>query len=701
MSDFTDCIACEKIPVNVKRTVTPSLAISRTNLYTLPLYMIRQRQTAVEYKCMMRKSLDKKDLFKSLDEMDSGVLQKAGIVGSDDPLARTAQGIASTVIPGDSSTIRNPLRATIGSLLMPGGRNVVPNPLARASAGMLSKPERGFRCPEGFQFGGQFTDKYFSTCGKKLFQLALSIGADLGSLRSLTSVNAIRPIRVSGREVTPSRPSDFPQRQISSVRQPEIDIPPVGSGSVASFRKSIERVVEEITSSSKSVARLVRRDGVVLEPLVSARVLRTVPDNRNMEGAAYVFFVKSPTFIGGEEMGMFSNSGIERLVYVLPNGSSLALRKKRNLSNGERRKLGRTIAVAATMPNSENPAARIEYIASEMDGPIAYEQKFPGLDAPNDMVTVTLPNGKGRKQMRRWHRDAFMLNDRSVVSSERTTQVENGGEIINDLAEATRSLTSGGQLGNIAPALRIPALDRTRLAQSRRMNDRTVEYALGRERLLAIIPRNEFEHIGAMVSSEVQSQLGMISPDVWFSGSGVRRPYIVSMPDGSQNAARTARVTGLELADPEDMARLMVADVLTDSLTRNPSLIYTLQGDGKTRTYASTLPTSAMSGMDRARMQKRVAIGPKQLASEIKSSIYGEYFTNLRTAQKKRVLALLQELLERAKMFSFDEFAKRMAIDGQMSEAERRHLESVKILYSSRVEALFGTIKSIREIVGG
>lgn len=691
MSDASDCIACGKVPVTLKRTVTPSLAISRTNLYTLPLYMVKQRQVAVEYKCMMRKSMNK---------IDAGLLAKAGIVGSDDPIARTVQGVVSSVLPGDSAAIRNPLRTTIGSLLMPGGRNVLPNPLARASAGVLSKPERGFRCPEGFQFGGQYTDKYYSTCGKKLFQLALSIGADIASLRSLTSLNLTRPMRISGREVIAAPSGVQGQRQISSVRQPEIEIPPVGSGSTVSFRKSIERVVNEMTRNAGNVSRLVRRDGVVLEPLVSARVLRTVPDNRNMEGAAYVSYAKSPTFIGGEEMGMFSNSGIERLVYVLPNGSSLSLRKKRNLSNGERRKLGRTIAVAATMSNADNPAARIEYVASEMDGPIAYEQKFPGLEFPNDMVTVTLPNGKGRKQMRRWHRDAFMLDGRSVVSSERQTQIEDGDEMITDMQEAVRSLSSGGQLGIVSPALRIPALDRTRLAKSRRMNDRTVEYSLGRERLLAISPRFEYEHIGAMVSSEIQSQLGLISPDVWFAGSGARRPYIVSMPEGSQNAARTARVTGMELADPEDMARLMVSDALTDSLSRNPSLIYTLQGDGKTRTYGSPLATSAMSGMSRSEMAKRVAVGPRELSSMIRSSIYGEYFAKLRAAQKKRVLALLQELLERAKMFSFEEFARRMAIDGQMSEAERRHLESVKLLYGSRVEALFGTIKSIREIIG-
>lgn len=697
MSKNDEITGCCGAKTHVKRTLSPALAVMRTNVYDVPLYFFKNRQKTVDYKCMMTKSMSS-EIFKK-EEINF----KSGIVSSDDPVSRAAQTVGSALVPGNFSRLRRPVRSSIGSALATGPRGLLPGTVSRISAGVTPKPDRGFRCPEGFQFGGQFTDKYYSTCGKKLFQLALSIGANFQRYAQLSSAGALRKFRVNGFDFSPSSENGklSISDQISAVRDPQIEIPQVGSYSASKFSEAIKAVVAEMSENSESVSRLVRRDGLVLEPLVSAKVLKTVPDNKSMEDAAYVTFAKTPAYFGGEEMGMFSNSGINSLVYVLPNGGTLGLRKKRNLTNGERRKLGRTISDARQISLAENPAARLEHVASEMDGPIAYEQNFPDIDFPNDMVVVEDKKSGTKKQVRKWHRDAYLLDPKKRVVSERETQIEDVTGMVDNLADAVSLISRGGQIGNVAPSLRIPAMDRSRVFSVRKVGNRATEYSSGRERLVAVTPNMEFEHIGAMVTAEIQSQLGGVSPYVWFAGSGIRRPYVYSMPNGDRNVARTSRVTGNDFSDPEDMARLMIADVLTDSLSRNPSLIYTSQFGGKTRTYSSPSSLSALSGMSRKEKENRIAMNAKEVMEDLKASMYSDYFSNLREAQRKRVIAILEELLDRAKMFSFQDFSRRMAIDGEMTEAERIHLSAVRKLYEKRVEVLYSSIKTLREIIGG
>lgn len=680
----------------VKRTISPALAVMRTNVYDVPLYFFRNRQKTVDYKCLMTKSISERRTT------SHQISVKSGIISSDDPVSRAVQTVGGTLIPGNMSRIRRPFRSTIGSAVATGPRGLIPSTISRLSPGMTPKPDRGFRCPEGFQFGGQFTDKYYSTCGKKLFQLALTVGANFDRYIKLSSAGALRKFRINGFELSPiSRERQISASdQISTIRDPQMDIPEVGSYNVSKFREALQSVVKDMTDNGESLSRLVRRDGLVLEPLVSAKVLRTVPDNKSMEESAYVTFAKNPAYIGGDEMWMFSNSGVNSLVYVLPNGGTLTLRKKRNLSNGERRKLGRTISDARKMTLSDNPAIRLEHVSSEMDGPIAYEQNFSDIDFPNDMVIVSDAKTKKQRQVRKWHRDAYLLDPKKRVISERSTQIEDVAGMQDDLGEAVSMLNDGGQIGNISPEIRIPAMERSRVFRARRAGDRATEYYNGRQKLVAMSSRVEFEHIGAMTTAEIQSQLGAVAPYVWFAGSGIRRPYIYSMPDGDKNATRTSRVSDESFANAEDMTRLMIADILTDSLSRNPSLIYTSQFDGKNRTYSAPLSLSAMSGMNRKEKEKRISETSEEVMRDLQTSIYSDYFRSLRAAQRKRALSLLEELLERAKMFSFADFARRMAIDGKMSEAERIHLESVKRLYEKRVQHLYSGIKTIRETIG-
>jgi|694.fasta_scaffold09107_6 hypothetical protein len=676
-----ECAACDKKSVTRNRTLMPAIAVTRPNVVKCPLVAVTDKQSAIEFKCRAHMSLSK----------ESSISVKAGIASSDNPIGQGIQSLVSSVLPGD---LKNPLRSAAWSMLVPGGSGI-PNPLARASAGGFPKPERGFRCPEGFQFGGRFTDKLYTTCGKRLFELATSIASGLQNVSELASRNTPREISTAGRVIKPL----IGNNQVSLIRQPNIIIPKVSRMNFDAYKKAIANVVQEMRLVSGSVSRIVRRDGVVLTPVVSSRVLRTVPDNRDMEAAAYIQKVVSASEIGKTELGMLSNTGINSVIYVLPDGSTISLRKKRNLTSGERRKLGRTVADAERMKMGQNPASRLEMIAAEMNGAIAYEQKFENIKNPNDVIEVLMPDNKTKKQMRRWHHEAFIKYPKAVLS-ERKTQIEDESGFVESLSEAVKLINSGGQIGNIQPRLRGTALAKSKSVETRKINNRLIEHEIGRQKIYEVSPTLEYEHLGAMLSSEIQSHLGMLSPDIWFSGEGSRRRYLVSYPNDSVATSRSTRTASMNMASTSDMSRLFISDLLTDSKMRNPSSIYTILTGNKKRTFASPSIYSGLSGSSRKNQSDRINMPIAAILQESDKLTYKDYFEKLRKNQRSKALSMLDELLERARSFNFDDFANRASIDGQMSESEKKHIDIMKSLFEVRIRKLSTSVSLLKKYIG-
>jgi hypothetical protein len=191
-----------------------------------------------------------------------------------------------------------------------------------------------------------------------------------------------------------------------------------------------------------------------------------------------------------------------------------------------------------------------------------------------------------------------------------------------------------------------------------------------------------------------------MSPDVWFSGEGARRRYLVSYPNDSTATSRSTRTASMDMASPSDMARLFISDLLTDSKMRNPSSIYTISTGSKKRTFASPSIYSGLAGIGRREQNIRIAMPIKELLLENDKVTYKDYFAKLRKDQKVRVLSMLVELLERARSFDFDDFANRMAIDGEITSSERQHIAVMKSLYESRVRKLSTSVSMIKKYVG-
>jgi len=129
-----------------------------------------------------------------------------------------------------------------------------------------------------------------------------------------------------------------PPGNIIISRNPNVVIPKVSAYNKNAALARIKEMVDGLSNHRSRAARMVRRDGFVLEPVVPARVLRSIPDNRDMEGATYLLSAFSAKDFGNDEVGLLSNTGVSSVIYVMPGGSTISLSKARELNCGRKKK---------------------------------------------------------------------------------------------------------------------------------------------------------------------------------------------------------------------------------------------------------------------------------------------------------------------------------------------------------------------------
>jgi hypothetical protein len=193
-------------------------------------------------------------------------VKKRGLVGSSDRIGQTVQAAGSILLPGDMSDFRSPIRSQIYETLTPGGGRGLPS--ARR---LLRDPTRGarnkFRCPPGFQKGGTFTNREFSTCGAQILGLpsfgpgSPSEGAQRALARLARNADLVRSIG----DLRKNRSA------YDIVRAAQIPVAPK-KGSPTRRQTSVDLVLNRIKDQEFGT-RFIRRDGVILEPVVSLQAL--------------------------------------------------------------------------------------------------------------------------------------------------------------------------------------------------------------------------------------------------------------------------------------------------------------------------------------------------------------------------------------------------------------------------------------------
>lgn len=608
--------------------------------------------------------------------------KRVGVVSANSPVLQGIQAVGSVATPGNLSVVRSPIRSTIARALTPG----LPGGLRRG----MSR-DGVSRCPEGYQYGGRFTDNRFSTCGQKLFQIPGPLGAAIGAIRRLARL-ASPAVPETGSEVLGS--GQQPENLVQA-RAPQI--PKVSLSNPQKLRLEVEKLVKPLGRVEQPSARMVRRDGFVLEPVVPASVLRTIPDNRDMEGATYLLNVANPAEIGKDELGLLSNTGVTSLKYVLPGGSVLTLEKRRPLTVGERRKLGRTVNAAIESDNSKDPASRLKMVANETGEGIGYSESFVGLSRPNEIDK----NGQ-----QRWATMAFRRRRPTATEEKPTERTSESaapvGKDISTLAGAIAHLKNGGSLSEISPDIIEQVLSKMgEIREDRISASQSMITAPNRDKYILKTPKSNFEALSQRFASDVQQHLGIESPNVLFVGTGDKRKYLVEDAETALKGGKANEDARFGSAQWGDVMRLMFSDILTDVKNRNSGSVNLVDYNGKLRVVPSSNDGAGLVELSKISVRERTEAQLRELLSPSESELYIEYFRQLKAAQRAQYLQFIATLIQRARAFNFSNFKSRLYNDGKLSSGEKIHLNILEKLYTQRLDTLVQQNEIIREILSG
>lgn len=607
---------------------------------------------------------------------------KVGLITSRSSAGRAAQALGSAAIPGDLSDIRSPIRSTIAETLTPGGGGL------RRPRLRVPGSERGYRCPEGYQFGGRYTDSKLSTCGRQLFGLpSLS--------RTLLQIAEAAMLRGSGFQGGPSvgRVLRGAEPSASLIQSRAAQIPRVGPMSKKSREDGIRLAIDELSQNASISAMMIRRDGFPMQPVVSAAELRKVPDNRNMEDAAFLVSAAEINDFGKDELGLLSNTGVTSIIYVTPSGSTVRMDRTRPLSVGERRKLGKTVSSAEQIDIGSNPLARLDAVVAESGDAISVSKDFGKIKNAEEIVTSG--SGKGKP---RWTIEAFKGSSKrrrvtprqiaAEASPQSATPTEDSKKI-NNLESAIEHINNGGNLSDIDPAILIEAARRADVYQKRKLaSGRTVfERTDGGVSFVEVTNGKKFEHLGAHFSSAMQEALDGPSVRVRIAGSGDARPYLVQTPESVIPGGKLSSAGRLAGAEPDDIAKLLVADFLTDVRRRNPSSVSLIDSESGLRAISATNAPSGLAGLSASELNAR----RKQTLESFLANDGLALANSLRQRSaevRQRIIDVYEDLIQRARAFKFDAYLKALKADGKLSDAEERHMSIVGTLFNQRLEML-------------
>lgn len=611
-------------------------------------------------------------------------VKRVGLVGSSGRLGQTLQAAGSYALPGDISPLRSPVRSGIFTALTPG--------MPGGGRGRPKMRDRTARCPEGYQYGGRFTDNEFSTCGQKLFDLPGPLGSAISAI--VRAVRRGERAVASTLEGTPLGAGEYGDSIIDS-RRPQI--PRVGDANVQARLGEVERLARDMGAPGISATRLVRRDGFVLEPVVSPKILRAIPDNRDMEGGTYLLRINDVPSIGQDELGLLSNTGVTNVTWVLPGGSTLSLEKVRPLTVGERRKLGRTVNAASAIDNSENPSARLQKVVEQTGDGIKYSEKFVGVSRPHELV-----KGNGGRRTEKWVQQ--LLKKKPSASLGETRESSSIAEIsdkITSLSAAVDHIAAGGSLSRISPEILQQALSQTNLFKRRNLGGGLERFDGPANRSYILRQgRSSFGHLDDAFASDFQQHLGLESPDIYRVATGRKASYLIDSTDNVYPGREKNKDVALSEASPKKMAALLLSDFVNGTENRSPATIDVFKGADTNDPVVSDFG-SELTALSEISIVARQKNSIQNMASITDDGVYGRYFKELKAQQRRIFLEELRQLLARARAFNFVNYKERLSRDGRMSEAELSHLDIITAISKQRLDTLERQQDVMVAILGG
>lgn len=335
---------------------------------------------------------------------DDGVnVKRVGLFGSNSRLGRAAQAAGSMLLPGNISPIRSPIRSGLYQALTPGGGG--------GRGGFRPMARNGVhRCPAGFEYGGRYTDSRFSTCGAQLFEIP-GLGAITRAIRNVVAPGARAE---SLAQVLEGQPTGDRTVQIQRLAQ----IPRKAAPNREAFNKAVFDSIETLKAAPAGEGRLVRRDGIVLRPIVPSSVLRQFSGNDDMSDGAMIRAVQTPKDISKDDVALLAGPSMQRISFIAPNGVTINIQRERPLTVGERRKFGRQLNRAIADSDPYDVGANIKNFAEGTDGAFKYTETYAGIPEPLEFVEYEGPDGVTRR-VRRWVYETFIKKNLPAMRERR------------------------------------------------------------------------------------------------------------------------------------------------------------------------------------------------------------------------------------------------------------------------------------------
>jgi len=332
--------------------------------------------------------------------------KRVGLVGSNSRVGQAAQGVGSIILPGDISDFRSPIRSQIYETLTPGGGRGLPS-ARRLVRGVGRGARNQFRCPPGFQKGGTFTNSQFSTCGAQILGIpGKGVGSpSSGAQRALASLaRDASLVREIGDLRSNRNPYDI-------IRAAQIPVAPK-KGSPTRRQTSVNTVLSRANETDFSL-RAIRRDGVILEPVVSLQALGKLDEFDDLvDGTLIDRYVDGQ--IGKDIVPAFSTGLRDAYVDIPELGAVKISRVGGELTPTEVESLRRTFPTsmrrAANLPD---PSAGIRDYADRSDGRFTIDfgelknNKFEVSANRNKLIRVETAGG-GIRSVPQWVYDIFL-----------------------------------------------------------------------------------------------------------------------------------------------------------------------------------------------------------------------------------------------------------------------------------------------------
>jgi hypothetical protein len=304
------------------------------------------------------------------------------------------------------------VRSQIYETLTPGGGRGVRRGLRRVVRGAGRGARNKFRCPPGFQKGGTFTNKFYTTCGAQILGIpsfgpgAFSAGIERALARLARDASLVRSI---GDLKNNSNP-------YAVIRAAQIPFAPKKTNPTRR-QTSVDLVLARIANGETVPTRFVRRDGVILEPLVSFEDLGKLDEFDDMvDGSLITLYEDNNDFLGAGSLGTFGTGLRDNYINIEDEGIVKVSRVGGELDQGVRDRTNRvfnaSIAKAQKSRNPDRTAPLMDFIEAS-DGKFSVEfgeiknNKFIA-DNTSKNKLLQVRSGNITKLVPKWVYDTFL-----------------------------------------------------------------------------------------------------------------------------------------------------------------------------------------------------------------------------------------------------------------------------------------------------